>query len=552
MLAKNLSIPASAQLSDNYYLENFTYLVEFVEQYYRKLLQAVEQQFCEDFKNLSDNAQKYYVRLALRAPNLLRTSKLHYPEIDHPEASINELVKNQFLSYQTEPTIDECRQLFSRAELKSVGITGVSCTTETVESTHWTSADLFGQSPLERLLASDQIIEVHHKPLINTFRLLFFGNLHQDFSSFVLRDLGLRRYESYTIDTDTLLFQSREQLQAHADYYQCAELFDPACEHGADALIALHQQLPGTIQGDNTLTRRLNNLANKIARQLEREDALNNAAEIYQSNQCPPARERLTRIKAKLGDKETALTLCKEIIATPVDSDELDFATSFGHRLAKKSDCEFARPDLYTPPEIQLALKPQGLNVEFSVALDLAKQGKCYYLENSLLGGVFGLAFWDIIFSSVKGVFFHPFHSRPTDLYEPGFTQQREEQIEQRLSAIANGELHHFAFKHLFEKRGTRNPFVNWHLIRNHILALAIQRIPATDWQAIFRLLLTDIRNYRSGQPDLVWFPDDGGYQLLEVKAPGDRLQKNQLRWMRFFRQQNISHGVVHVEWIDE
>ena len=97
-----------------------------------------------------------------------------------------------------------------------------------------------------------------------------------------------------------------------------------------------------------------------------------------------------------------------------------------------------------------------------------------------------------------------------------------------------------------------RNSFVNWHLIRNHILALAIQRIPATDWQAIFRLLLTDIRNYRSGQPDLVWFPDDGGYQLLEVKAPGDRLQKNQLRWMRFFRQQNISHGVVHVEWIDE
>ena len=106
MLAKNLSIPASPQLSDNYYLENFTYLVEFVEQYYHKLLQAVEQQFCEDFKNLSDNAQKYYVRLALRAPNLLRTSKLHYPEIDHPEASINELVKNQFLSYQTEPTID--------------------------------------------------------------------------------------------------------------------------------------------------------------------------------------------------------------------------------------------------------------------------------------------------------------------------------------------------------------------------------------------------------------------------------------------------------------
>jgi len=73
-------------------------------------------------------------------------------------------------------------------------------------------------------------------------------------------------------------------------------------------------------------------------------------------------------------------------------------------------------------------------------------------------------------------VFFHPFQNRPADLYQAGFIEQRKDQIQQRLLAIANDELHHFAFKHLFEKRGTSNPFVNWHMARSHILSLAIER----------------------------------------------------------------------------
>jgi len=124
-----------------------------------------------------------------------------------------------------------------------------------------------------------------------------------------------------------LLFQTRQQLQAHLEYYQCAELFDSACENGSEALAELHRQLPVAIEGDSTLTRRLDNLGNKIARQLEREDALINAAEIYRHNQQPPARERLVRIKNKQGDNEAAISLCREIIESPVDTDELDFAT---------------------------------------------------------------------------------------------------------------------------------------------------------------------------------------------------------------------------------
>ena len=40
-----------------------------------------------------------------------------------------------------------------------------------------------------------------------------------------------------------------------------------------------------------------------------------------------------------------------------------------------------------------------------------------------------------------------------------------------------------------------------------------------------------------------------GGDVLLEVKGPGDQLQKNQKRWMRYFDKLSIPYRVVNVMW---
>jgi hypothetical protein len=49
--------------------------------------------------------------------------------------------------------------------------------------------------------------------------------------------------------------------------------------------------------------------------------------------------------------------------------------------------------------------------------------------------------------------------------------------------------------------------------------------------------------------PDLIHFPDAGGYQWVEVKGPGDRLQQNQQRWLAFFAEHTIPHQVIYVQW---
>jgi len=323
-----------------------------------------------------------------------------------------------------------------------------------------------------------------------------------------MRDLGLRQYESYQIDAETLFFQSREQVDAHLKYYECAEEFEDAIESGVDSLQSLHQRLP-----DSHFD------------------------------------ERLARIYAQQNNHDASLQLCRDIQISPRDCEELDFAHQFGARLAKKLTQDFESPTRYEPPKLESSLSQTHLSVEREVAVELSKTGKCYYLENALFNSVFGLAFWDIIFAPVKGVFLHPFHNAPIDLYEPDFVTKRQKLISARLGKITNGKLQHYVYRHLYEKRGLSNPLVSWQLLNRPMLHTALQRIPVNHWQCVFSCLLKDLRQYRSGQPDLVYFPDTGGYQLLEVKAPGDRLQNNQQRWMQFYQSNHMPHAVLHVEW---
>ncbi len=561
-ISTKLPAHSTARLQQNYYLENFNTLVRFVSSRYQALLVSEEIQFIALYENLSTNAQQLYVRLVSRTPDYFRLSKLNYPDIRLDEA-IDELHQAQLIQLDI-ASLEHCLPLFTNRELSTTLRTTATRTTairtaaknNELESAHWATPDLFGDSPASRLIESDRVIEIKYKQAITTFRLLFFGNLYEDLSSFVLRDLGYRRFESYAIESGSPLFNHRALIEAHLAYYQCVECFDAACESGVDALTELHDSLPeipktSNHQSDRALRRRLDKLRNKIARQLEREEALTQAAYIYHLSSYPPARERLTRIMAKAGQTEEALDLCRDILSAPIDSEEQDFAQSFGQRLAGKLQQQFPSAPKHRPPELLLNLQKSRLSVEFSVATHFAKDGKCYYLENNLINSIFGLAFWDIIFAPVNDVFFHPFQSEPADFREPDFIHCRETVIQKRLAEISAGRLHRIVRSHLYHKHGLSNPMVNWRYCRNHILELALKRIPVDAWLAIFEQLLTDIRNFRSGQPDLIYFPDEGGYRFIEVKAPGDKLQKNQLRWMDCFNRNDIPHLVINVEWSD-
>lgn len=50
--------------------------------------------------------------------------------------------------------------------------------------------------------------------------------------------------------------------------------------------------------------------------------------------------------------------------------------------------------------------------------------------------------------------------------------------------------------------------------------------------------------------PDLIQFyPNERRYRMIEVKGPGDRLQDNQRRWLRFCAEHGMPVEVCYVQW---
>jgi hypothetical protein len=89
-----------------------------------------------------------------------------------------------------------------------------------------------------------------------------------------------------------------------------------------------------------------------------------------------------------------------------------------------------------------------------------------------------------------------------------------------------------------------------------HIVEKALACIPLVDLKSIYRRMWRDLKENCSGFPDLIIFKQKPGntessYELIEIKGPGDTIQKNQQRWMQYFSQCGIPHKLVDVEWQD-
>lgn len=554
-------IQIAKPLSQHYYHENFNELIEFVSDNYWQLLDHREKHFFNAYQSIGKSAQQLYCRLLMRKRDHIRVSKTVYPEINHVADALTELVDQEFCSHADSNNVQNWAGLFNREEMQSA----LPVTAPTLRN-QWLSdsaeaceilsqKDLFGCSPVDLLLQTDTVFRVEHKDTFINFQLLFFGDLYQDISAFVLRDLGFTRYET-TLHRDLPLpFSSRAQLLAHRHYYTSIDNYEDAIKSAPDALLELHQQLlalpPEIVSSDSALKRRVQKWSNRIARQLERLEAIDDATSIYQTIDRPPARERLARIHAKHGQPQVAFSICKEIIDNPHDAAELDFAEQFAQPLAKTLNADFKKVKKYTPPAVSLTLPSSGLSVEYAVALHYAKTGKCFYVENTLITGVFGLTMWDIIFAPIEGAFYHPFQTAPADFREAEFTAIRRHLFATRMQQIKQNGLSSFVLPNLHVKQGMSNPLVNWYAVNRQLVILAIARIPLAQWIIMFEQLLRDIPAHRSGLPDLIYFADSGGYELLEVKGPGDQLQKNQRRWMKYFAANNIPHTVVDVKFID-
>jgi len=121
------------------------------------------------------------------------------------------------------------------------------------------------------------------------------------------------------------------------------------------------------------------------------------------------------------------------------------------------------------------------------------------------------------------------------------------------LSTLENDDYRTIILDRFQEKWGLQSPFLHWEALPLSLVQQALVCIPAAHLTLFFQRILSNISENRNGLPDLIRFwPDQQRYELIEIKGPGDKLQDNQTRWLRYCADHDMPAYVCHVTWHDE
>ena len=137
-------------------------------------------------------------------------------------------------------------------------------------------------------------------------------------------------------------------------------------------------------------------------------------------------------------------------------------------------------------------------------------------------------------------------------MHSQEFYCRRKAAIDARLESLATPELAAELLANYDRYHGVSNRWVNWRYIDRQLVRAALDILPTAHLLAIWRRILFDPQANRSGFPDLLALDPEHGYCMIEVKGPGDQLQSNQKRWLRFFQQEQIPSLVAWVDWRDD
>ena len=552
--------PDNTALAPYYYRDNFLRLCETVEARYGDILSTAEQSLLQRFRQLSLQAQCLYVRLVSRVGPWFRECKLSYDELGPLAPAVDELLQQALAIEAQDISPEALGKLYTQSELLHIfaghlragKFPGKAALVLAIEQ-----LQLEGQETMAALCAFEhtRLIAPLDGELVTRLQILFFGNRHQSLTDFVLQDLGVTRYYPYALDQSERLFPCREALE---EYLACAELSDRYREQQEQGdpqqlLVLAEAVLTMTIRFPSS-ENRWQRLCNTLGRDLERQQQWQMAEQLYCRGTRHPARERRARVMEARSNWAAATALCQEIVQDPWCEEEYEAARRILPRVQRKLDGTRRPRQRDNFKQTKLRLPPTTGTVEQRTAAHLAKDWQSvHYVENSLMNTLFGLAFWEQIFAAVPGVFHHAYQSVPADMYEPVFRQKRAASLAARMAQLRDADLSVILVEAYHRYKAYQCRWVDWLHIDADLLHDVTRVIPNSHLLAIWQRMLFDPRENRRGFPDLIALGSArGDYCLIEVKGPGDALQDNQKRWLRFFQREHIPAQVAWVQWRDD
>ncbi|WP_205993661.1 VRR-NUC domain-containing protein [Paraburkholderia sp. Ac-20347] len=574
-----------------YYLANFERALGWLDARCADLFDDGERRFLRDFVALPRASRALFVRMLMRKGPDFRASKLDYAEIGCPRAAAALLVAGGWLDGAPVLAFDALAAIVTKAELQALAahlaqVVDEADATDTADAPSHTAALQALQAldkrsatraatlaALETLApdarewaawfpaSADAVFRFNAAPLCERLRLMFFGNLRQDWTEFVLADLGVYRYEQVPLDAASRAFQQRADIDAYLALRDCREALDLADDPVAGLACALDtlDALAPRTHGNAWLRARHDRLRHAVGLAAERASEAELAWRAYVESAHPESRYRRVRVLEQLARRDEAVALAQTIAAAPANEEEAQRAArTLGRLLRTRAKKHASQPDHDAPTHATLSLTLPAawadLRVEEASRLALSTDdAPVFYVENTLINSLFGLLCWPALFAPLPGAFFHPFQRGPADLHAADFVARRAERFAACLAELDDGRYRETILARFGEKYGIQSPYVAWPALDDTLLTLALDCFPAAHLRLWFERLLREPAANRSGLPDLVRFwPRERRYELIEVKGPGDRLQDNQRRWLAYCASHGMPVTVLQARWASE
>lgn len=504
----------------DYYAENVRRLLSHVLDCHADLLRSGEVDYARTLLAASADAQRLFARLITRKGPWIRQDKLVYAEVGCLHAAVRELQQSGIITCNAAAPADfllrllvdgERRKLFPRVLTRGRENWITECVSR------------YPDEYIRRVLVRRHSwLSLHRSGRFAICQLLFFGDVHQDTSTFVLQDLGLIRYPEYALKRSDRMFAIKSELESYRRLGRLRALSHRLSEHAglAQSLSAALWQPPASRHEQ----RQRDAVLNRLGAHFERSGRFDDALSCYARSRSHPARERRVRILNRLADTRGCSKLLEAMRENPVAAEEEDFARYFGRRRRTPTQTTVLSLDGRRPD-----------NIEAHAAMLLSDAGgEAWHLENQLPRMLAGLAYWEVIFAPLRGAFVNPFQSGPVDLFWPDFAAVRQKLLEQQDHAIAPaGSFQACLLANYDRYEGLANRLVSWRSWSRQRLELLLQHVPEAHLRDIAQHLIRQPYRARNGFPDLLVIYGAGSYEFVEVKGPTDSLQPAQRVWLR-------------------
>lgn len=543
------------ELPAKYYLAHFRELIEFVTSKCMHLLEPKHREFISKINQLDEQSQCMLARVYSRKPYLVQAQSLNYEEITSPHQAIYTLKKagilfepneqhySQLLAHLTKPSLVELLSNYSeQISFKKSAAKGALVDI---------AREFFKACPQELAPLYSQYVINNRSDYYEYFEFLFAGKLssgdvnHQN--RFVMRDLGLTatreghseslsRFETldeaqsnYLLNRYRLAFKN---ITDESDYVALASQVLVQAAHGAIAVVLK------------------NKLLVRLYRQLKTVDSELAFSLLEGCVDDSEAQEIQIREQYRLGNKEWVKARLEAIIENPLTDDLLYFADDYLMRkFNKKTRSRLSAMLADTQCVLEIDELYRG-EVEQGVNDYYTRQGmQVFNTENTLWQSLFGLVFWHELFVESPYPPCNEFDIYPQVLRLGNFYEAQQTQINERLAQCQTSQaLLNLVCKHAAQYFEQPNGLFRW---RSNLLEPLEALILNSPIKALIGHLTAMSKHYlqlKDGYPDLMVI-NNGQVHFEEVKAPGDKLRRNQLTTIDNLKNVGFTVHIAAVKW---